>query len=176
MVTIKKKEEIVQALVEKFQKASGYYIVNFSGMTVADSIRVRRELKKQEVDYKVAKNTLIYRALKELNLENQIPESILKGPSAVVFGYDDPISPAKTIKEQFEKFQKPALKGAVIEGQYFDGSKLKELASLPNKQDMMAAIVGSLHAPISGIVGSINAVMRDVASLVEEVAKKQHAA
>jgi large subunit ribosomal protein L10 len=61
----------------------------------------------------------------------------------------------------------------LLEGQYFDGTKLKELAALPGKKEMMSAIVGSLHAPISGIVGSINAVMRDLASIIEEVAKKK---
>jgi ribosomal protein L10 len=57
----------------------------------------------------------------------------------------------------------------------FDGSQLKTVSELPTREDLIAGIVGSLHAPISGIVGGINAVMRDVAALVEEVAKKKAA-
>ena len=65
------------------------------------------------------------------------------------------------------------MKAAVIEGVFYDGSQLKAVAALLSKPEVMAAIIGSLESPISGIVGSINAVMRDAASLIEEVAKKQ---
>ena len=90
-------------------------------------------------------------------------------------GYADPIAPAKIIREFSEKNNKLQLKAAVIEGQVFDGSQLKQISELPTREDIVAAILGSLNSPISGIVGSINAVMRDVASLVEEVAKKKAA-
>jgi len=102
-----------------------------------------------------------------------VSDTALKGSSAIVFAYDDPIAPAKVIRKYFEKDKRPELKIAIIEGQSFDGSQLKAVSELPTREDMIAGIVGSIHAPISGIVGAINAVMRDVASLVEEVAKKQ---
>lgn len=172
MISKAQKQVIVDGLVEKFKEATGFYFVNFKGMTVEDAIRVRREMRNLGVDYQVAKNSLIKRAMDEVG-GFDLPDEIFKGETAVIFGYEDAIAPAKVIKEEFSKNEKPVLKAALIEGQYFDSSKLKELAALPSKDDMMAAIVGSLHAPISGIVGSINAVMRDVASLVEEVAKKQ---
>jgi large subunit ribosomal protein L10 len=172
MITKDKKKDIVADLAEKFKKTSGFYIVNFKGMSVEDAIRIRRELKKIGVDYKVAKNTLVNRAIQAVGGIN-LPDEALKGESAIIFGYTDAVAPAKIIKEQFTKFEKPILKAAMIEGQYFDASQLNVLAALPSKDDMMASIVGSLHAPITGIVGSINAVMRDVASLIEEVAKKK---
>lgn len=173
MITKKQKQEIVADLIEKLQKVNGIYLVDFIGMSVEDAIRFRRAMKELGVDYKVAKNTLIIRAMKEVGGFENIPEDKLTGPTGIIFGYDDPVKPAKVIKEQFDKHNLPALKAALLEGQFFDGSQLKELAALPSKDDMMASIVGSLHAPISGIVGAINAVMRDVAYLVEEVAKKQ---
>lgn len=172
MISKSKKQIIVDGLVEKFKKATGFYIVNFKGMTVADSIRIRREMKKVGVDYKVAKNTMVKRAITAVG-GIEIPDLALKGETAIIFGYSDAIAPARIIKEQFTKFEKPVLKAALIEGQYFNENQLNVLASLPSKDDMMASIVGSLHAPITGIVGSINAVMRDVASLIEEVAKKK---
>jgi large subunit ribosomal protein L10 len=170
MVTKEQKKEIVAGLSEKFKKASGYYIVNFDKMTVGASIQFRRELRKNGFEMKVAKNTLIERALQAANL-NAIPEKNMFGPSGIIFSYDDPIAPAKIIKERFEKFEKPALKAAVIENVFYDGSQLKTLASLPSKPELIAGILGSLDAPITGIVGAINAVMRDLAYLVEEVAK-----
>ena len=93
----------------------------------------------------------------------------------MIFGDADPIAPAKIIRQYFEKGQKPRLKVAVIEGQMFDGSQLKQVSELPTREELISSMIGSIHAPISGIVGSINAVLRDVASLVEEVAKKKAA-
>ena len=174
MITKQRKQEIISGLTEKFRKASGFYLVDFVGMNVEESIKIRRQFKKMNVDYLVAKNTLILRAIKEVG-DYKLPEDIFKGQTAIIFSYSDPVSPAKTLKEHIDKNNKPVFKGAYIDGQFFDGKQLKTVASLPTKQDMMASIVGSLHAPISGIVGSLNAVMRDLASVIEEVAKKQAA-
>lgn len=172
MITRQKKQEIVAGLVELLQSVQGLFFLDFTTMTVAESIKLRRALKQADLKYKVAKNTLIHRAIDEVGGLN-VPDNMFVGQTGIVFSYDDPVSPAKIIKEESEKTKKPVLKGALLDGQFFDGSRLKELAALPGKKEMMAAIVGSLHAPVSGIVGSINAVMRDVASLIEEVAKKK---
>jgi large subunit ribosomal protein L10 len=172
MVTKEKKREIVAGLVRKLENSTSLYLVDAGGMTVAQSGEIRQEFRKINAEMKVAKNTLISLALKEDGKFN-VSDDLLKGSTAVVFVYEDPIAPAKLIRKYFEKDKKPALKLAIVEGQSFDGSQLKTVAELPSREDMIASIVGSLHAPISGIVGSINAVMRDVASLVEEVAKKQ---
>jgi large subunit ribosomal protein L10 len=123
---------------------------------------------------KVAKNTLILRALAEVG-GYEFEDSKLAGQTAVIFGGSDPVAPAKIIRQFFEKGEKPKLKLAFVEGMVFEASQLKQVSELPTREDMIAAMIGSIHAPISGIVGSINAVMRDVASLVEEVAKKKAA-
>lgn len=172
MITIKQKREIVAGLTEKFKRASGFYLVDFMGMTVEDIIRFRRELKKKGVEFQVAKNTLIQRALNEVG-DFGIPEDKFKKSTGVIFSYDDPIVPAKILRDFTEKTELPRLKAALVESEYFDGSSLKQLAALPSKPELIAGILGSLNAPVSGIVGSINAVMRDLASLVEEVAKKK---
>ncbi len=173
MVTLEQKKKIVADLVERFERADGYYLVDFQGMNVDEAISFRRELKSKGIEYKVAKNTLIKRALEEVGQGGIIPDETFFAPTGVVFGFDDPVVPAKIIKETFDKKDKPSLKAAVIEGVFYDGTQLKTVAALLSKPEVMAAIIGSLEAPTSGIVGSINAVMRDVASLIEEVAKKQ---
>ena len=172
MITRQKKQETVASLVELLQGVQGLYFLDFTTMSVAETIKLRRALKQADLKYRVAKNTLIDRAINEVG-GFDLPDSLFVGQTGIVFSYDDPVIPAKIIKEESEKTKKPVLKGAILDGQYFDGSKLKDIAALPGKKEMMSAIVGSLHAPITGIVGSINAVMRDVASLIEEVAKKK---
>ncbi len=175
MITLERKQQIVEELTERLQSAKGIYFVDFAKISVEEIGKIRREFSEQNVEFKVAKNTLILRAL--ANLEGySLPDRKLFGQTAMVLAYDDATAPAKIIKKIYEKEQKLALKAAFVEGQYFDGADLKVVASLPSRAELVAGILGSLNSPISGIVGSINAVMRDVASLIEEVAKKQNAA
>lgn len=172
MITQEIKKEKVAELVQKFQKARSFYFIDFTGMNVESTLQFRRELKKNQMELKVAKNTLIRLALRQAGNTPEMKDDLF-GPTGVIFGYEDPVQPAKIIKERYEKFQQPVFKGAVVEGIVYGSDQLKVLASLPSKSDIIAGILGSLNSPISGIVGSINAVMRDLASLIEEVAKKK---
>ena len=174
----KQKEQSVLELREKIEKASSLYLTDFTGLTVEETNQFRDELYNAKVDYKVMKNTLIKKALSsaaEGKFGGQTEKLIenLKGPTGVIFAYDDPVLPAKIIKKFYEKLNKPKLKIALIESITYDRSKLNDLASLPTKPEIISSIIGSIHAPISGIVNSINALIRDLASVIEEVAKKK---
>lgn len=173
------KEQSVLEIKEKLDKASSIYLTDFSGLTVAETNDLRDELFNAKVEYKVLKNTLVKKALEQsenrFNAQSEKIGEFLKGPTGIIFAFDDPVSPAKIIKKFFDKGEKPKLKLALVEDVAYEGKQLNQLASLQSKPELIASIVGSLHAPISGIVGSINAVIRDLASIVEEVAKKQQA-
>ncbi len=171
MITRQRKIEQVQDLVEKFKKVNAYYFIDFTGMNVESTQQFRRELKKNQMELKVAKNTLLERALAEAGNLPGLKDGF-RGPTGIIFGYGDPIQPARILKERIEKLQQPVFKGAVVEGIVYEADQLKVLASLPSKSDIIASILGSLNAPVSGIVGAINAVIRDLASVIEEVAKK----
>lgn len=176
---MKKQDKInsVDEITEKLEKASSIYFTDFSGLTVKETNELRDEFFSAKVDYKVFKNTLIKKALSEKNtrfseLSDKLGET-LKGPTGVIFAYDDPISPAKILKKFHDKIEKPKLKVAVVENKIYGDKSLNELASLPSKPEIISSIIGSLNAPISGIVGAINSVIRDLASVIEEVAKKK---
>jgi large subunit ribosomal protein L10 len=174
MISKSKKTDIVAGLVELLKDATGIYFVDYATMTVAQTGAFRSTLREKGIIMRVAKNTLIRRALDELGGYENMPIEATKGQTAMIISYDDPTAPSKIIKESMKKLEKPVYKAAVLEGEFFDSTKLEVLSTLPSKQDLYAAIVGSIGSPASGIVGAINAVMRDVASLVEEVAKKQN--
>lgn len=173
MGNLEQKKKIVEALVEKFQKANGYYFLDFNKMNMEETTRLRRLFFEKGIDYKVAKNTLIEIAMEQTGLKPSNTD-FLKGNTGIAFGYDDPTLPAKVLKPILEKEERPKFKAAIIEGVYYGQDQLKTLASLPSKADLVAGILGSLNSPASGIVGAINAVMRDLASIIEEVAKKQN--
>ncbi|MGB9702281.1 MAG: 50S ribosomal protein L10 [Candidatus Kapaibacteriota bacterium] len=173
MSNLEQKKQEVGELKEKFQKANGCYFLNFSSMDVASTAKLRKLFHEKGIEYRVAKNTLIWLALNEAGMQG-LDRNFLNGNTGIAFGYDDPTVPAKVLKPILDKEDKPKFKAAIVEGVFYGSDQFKTLASLPSKTDMIAGILGSLNSPISGIVGSLNAVMRDLASVIEEVAKKNN--
>jgi len=176
MISLQKKKEITDSLVEKIKQADGVYLVDFGGMNVQKTVAFRDALREEGISMTVAKNTLLKRALEQVGGFESIPDDVYAGPSALILGQENPVAPAKLIKKYFDDGEQPKLKGAVIEGQFYPGSELKKVASLPTREDMIAGIVGSIMAPVSGIAGSMGAVIRDLASVIEEAAKKRNEA
>lgn len=170
------KEQSVLEIKEKLDKASSIYLTDFSGLTVAQTNELRDDLFNAKVEYKVFKNTLVKKALEladgKFNSQSEKINEFLKGPTGIIFAFDDPVTPAKIIKKFYDKGEKPKLKLALVENVAYENKQLNTLAALPTKPEIISSIIGSLHAPISGIVGAINAVLRDLTSVIEEVAKK----
>lgn len=172
------KAESVAEIKALIEDSEAMYLTDFAGLTVEEVNELRKEFYKSNVKYKVVKNTLTVRALKETGKYTTHLEKLsetLNGPTGIVFAKDNPVAPAKILKKFVDKIEKPKLKIAIVENEVYDSKKLNTLAALPTKEEVIAGILGSLNSPASGIVGSINAVMRDLFSVIEEVAKKKAA-
>lgn len=165
------KSKIVEEISEKISRSKGLVLADFTRMTVAEVNELRRELKSAGVDYKVVKNTLLRIAMQNVGGYDGLFK-YLEGPTAVAFGYDDPITPVRLIKKVRGKIEKPSVKAIFIEGQVYDGSKLDELANLPSKSDIIAGIIGSVVAPASGIVWTLNAILSELVLVIDAIAKK----
>jgi large subunit ribosomal protein L10 len=168
------KAEMISRVKELINGADAVYLADYSGINVADINNLRNEFRKEGITYKVFKNTLVKRALQETGKFTKL-EDHLVGMIGLAFVKDNVSAPAKVIKKYFDASQKLALKGCCIEDQFYDGSRLNELAQLPTKAEVIAGILGSLNSPASGIVGTINAVVRDLVSVIDEIAKKKAA-
>jgi large subunit ribosomal protein L10 len=168
------KEQIVAEVAEVAGRAHGMFFTDFSGLTVGQATELRREFHKSGITYRVVKNTLIQKALEQIGGYDTVFTKLV-GPTGVAFAFDDPIAPAKIIQKFSEKHSKVSLKVCVLERQVYDGSRLGELAKLPSRKDMMAAILGSVQAPLAGVPMVINAVLRDLVSVVGEIEKKKAA-
>jgi large subunit ribosomal protein L10 len=168
------KAEIIAEAKELIENSTALYLTDYNGINVADISDIRNQFRKEGVNYKVFKNTLFKRALKESGKFEKLGDH-LQGMTGFAFASTNPVAPAKIIKKYNDASQKLSLKACYIETEYFDGSKLGELAALPSKQELIAGILGALNSPASGIVGSIAAVMRDLVSVVDEVSKKKAA-
>lgn len=173
MINLETKKQKLAELNDKFSRAQGLYFMDFSSMNVEEINSLRKKFREKGVEYKVAKNTLIWRAIEEQGMGN-LDETFLKGNTSIAFAYDDPLVPAKILKQILDKAEKPKFKAAIVEKVFYDGTKLNLLGTLPSKAELISGILGSLSSPISGIVGTLDSIFRDIASLVEEVAKKQN--
>ena len=153
------KEKAVAEIQEKIQKAKSIVFVDYRGLTVSEVTAMRNELRAANVEYKVLKNRLVLRALNASGYEGF--DAVLEGPTAVAFGYDDPVAPAKILVDSSAKLNKMTVKGGIIENKKADENEVKAFAKIPAKPVLIGQLLGLLTNP-----------MRSLAVAVSEIAKK----
>ncbi len=168
------KNELISQIKELLQNSTAIYVVDYSKVNVEDIGNLRKEFRKEGVTYKVFKNTLVKKALIEVQGYEKLND-LLVGMSGFAFAKDNNTAPAKIIKKYFDTTQKFSLKGCYIETQFFDGKQLDALSTLPTKPELIAGIIGGLNSPAAGLVGVIGAVVRDLVSVIDAIEKKKAA-
>jgi len=169
------KDAIIEEMVQRVSAAQAMYFADFTGLTVADETELRREFRKAGVEYTVVKNTLIRKALERIPGYDKVHPHLV-GPTGVAFCNEDLSAPAKIIKKFKEKTGKLSLKAAVLEKQVYDGSAIEQLALIPSRKELMASVLGSIQAPLQGVVNVVNAVARDLVSIIDQIGEKKKAA
>ncbi len=165
------KKVVVEDIKEKIQNAKSVVLVKFNGLTVAEDTELRREFRKNNVEYKVLKNTLIRRAFNDMGITDF--DEDLNGPTSVAFGTDE-TGAAKVIVDAAKKYQdKVSVKSAFVDGGYVDVNGVKALASMPSKEQLVAKMLGSLQAPIANFVGVLSAMPRSLVIALNAVAEKK---
>lgn len=150
------KEAKVLEIKEKMEKSQGIIFAQYQGLTVEQDTELRKILREAGIEYKVYKNSLTALAAKELGFG--AIESVLEGPVSVAFGYEDPTAPARILNDFAKSHKKLELKGAIVQGEIFDASKVQQLAQIPPREVLIAKLLGSFKAPISNFAYLISAV------------------
>ena len=159
--------EKVKELSSSFQKAKAIYFTEYQGLNVEQITRLRSMFFKENVDYRVAKNTLIKIVLEKAKISDL--DELLSGSTAVAIAYDEPVSPAKIIKEFNKDFDLPRVKGILFEGEYFEGEKYKKFADLPSKEELVAKFAMMLNSPMCNLLSTINAPMQNLVGLLNNL-------
>ena len=154
---LEQKAAAVDALAEKFGRAVSGILVQDQGITVEDDTKLRAAMRAAGVEYTVIKNSLIGRACDKAGFEAM--KEHLEGMNAVAISYDDPIAPAKILKEYAEKIETFTLRAGFLDGAVVDEATVKELADIPPKEVLIAKMLGSLQSPISGLAVALQAVV-----------------
>ncbi len=143
------KKQMVAELTEKIQAAPAGVIVNYSGITVADDTALRAALRKAGVSYSVYKNSITGRACEAAGYGDL--KEVLEGMTAIAVATDDPIAPAKVLKEYADKIETFELKGGFVEGKVLDKAGVEELAAIPPKPILIGKMLGSMQKSLYGL-------------------------
>ncbi len=150
------KEAKVAEIKEKLEKATSVVLSKYQGLTVEEDTVLRKNLREAGVEYKVYKNTLVTLAAKELGLEGIV--EYLEGPVAIAFGYEDVTVAARVLNDFAKDHKKLELKAGIVEGVVYDTDKIKQLATIPSKEVLIAKLLGSIKSPIASFARVINAI------------------
>lgn len=169
---LQKKQELVQSIKQKIEKSKSVVLASFNGLTVEEDTALRRDLREKNIEYKVLKNSMIKRAFNELGY-NEFDVS-LAGTTSVAFSYEDEVAPAKIIIDNANKFKnKLSAKCGLLNGAYIDDKKVKELAALPSREQLIAKVLGCMNAPISNFAGVLSSILRSLIYAVKAVHDKK---
>lgn len=165
------KQEISRDISVRLERAKSVVFTSFTGLGVKDNEALRASLYEQNSEYYAAKKTLLKRVLAEAKIEGS-DTAEFDGQVAVTFGYEDEVAPAKLIAKFIKDNEgKMAFLGGILEGRYIDAAGVRELATLPSKEELYAQIVGSINAPISGFVnvlaGNLRSLVRVLSAIQE---------
>jgi large subunit ribosomal protein L10 len=176
-MTKDQKNEVIELLKGKFSQYNNFYVTDTESLTVAQVGKLRRACFNKKVEMKMAKNTLIKKALESLDSERYSGVyDALHNVTALMFSENakDPALIISSFRKEINK-DKPVLKAAFIDGDVFSGdNQLKTLATLRSKQDLIGEIIGLLQSPAKNVISALNAGGK-LASLVQALEKRAQA-
>lgn len=158
MITRADKAQEITVLSEKFGRAKAAFLVDFKGMTVEQVTTLRKKLVPLDCEMKVVRNTLAVRALKDHPSSESAIATAFVGNNAVVFSYGEAPASAKALTDFAKEVEQFQVKVGVMDGQALDAGRISALANLPTKDVLRGMFLGTLQAPMSKFVRTLNAV------------------
>lgn len=167
------KQEMVGGLSTKLKASKSAVLANFQGLNMEAMDTLRSTCKAQDITLLASKKTLVKIAFQEAGLD--LDTKLFEGGVAVLLGMSDEVAPAQVIAEFAKKNDAVKIFGGVLEGQFIDSTKVKQLSLLPSKQQLLGQLVGTINAPVSGFVNVLAGNLRGLANVLNAV-KDQKAA
>lgn len=173
-VDLEEKKRITKDLNERFTKAAVVFVTDYKGLDVAAINDLRRKLTKEEVEYQVAKNSLLIRAAEGTDVD--LLKDLFKGPNAVALSYGDPVSPAKVLTDFAKNNDVFEIKAGVMDGAVLDSNQIKALADLPSREVLLGMFVATLNSVPTGFVRTLAEIPRQLLTVLQAVKDQKQAA
>lgn len=169
----KAKAAVVERLRDDLQRSQAVVLADYRGLNVPEDTELRRKLREMGVEYRVVKNTLLRRAAAEIGLEGLEP--YLEGPTAIAFGFDDVVAPAKALNDFAKTHEALELKAGLLEGRVISVEEVKRLATLPPREELLAKVLAGLQAPLAGMVNVLAAPLRGLVTATDQLRQQREA-
>ncbi|MDD5017293.1 MAG: 50S ribosomal protein L10 [Eubacteriales bacterium] len=172
---IELKKQIVLDIKGKMEKAKGIIFYDYRGLSVAEVTDLRNQFREAGVEYHVIKNAMLKRAADMLEMDAL--DEYLVGPTAVAFGYEDPVAPAKVLVGFIKKMKiaKTEIKAGILNGNVIGIESVKSLAELPSREQLLAQLAGTLNAPITGFARSLSGIISKLGYALAAVKEQKEA-
>lgn len=177
-MTRDEKKEIIDGLTEKFRENPFFYITNAAGFSVAEVNAFRRTCFERGVEYKVYKNTIIKKALENLDADFSQLDDTLKGFSGIMFSKETSNLPAKVLldfrKKIGKKETRPVFKGASIDSDIFVGeANLEMLSNLKSKQELLGDLIGLLQSPAMNLISALQSGQSNISGVLKALESRE---
>jgi len=149
------KTQIIEEYMTIFDKP-GIYLMDFTGLNVAEMTELRRKLRDADVSMRVVKNTLAKRAIKDTGITEF--DTSFVGPIGVVWSAEGPVTPARLLLNFIKDHKKGVIKGGLVDGSIVDESQVEAISKLPTQKELQAKLASVLNAPIVKLARVLNAV------------------
>lgn len=154
------KKEVVANFTEQLKKSKIGIFVDYRGVTVDEDNNLRKKLFEAKIEYSIVKNTLIWRAIESAKIEN-FSEELLNGPTALATSDSDILSICKILVDFSKGNEFFNIKTGFIDGKQISVEEINTYASIPSKEILISKILGSLNAPLSKLVRTLDAIAKD---------------
>jgi large subunit ribosomal protein L10 len=166
------KVDDVALLITKLRERSNLILTNFSGVKVKDLSKLRKSLRSKNSEYRVVKNTLFKRALKEVGIDGL--DGYLKGPIAVAFVKDEIGEIARAFKDFAKEYEKFSYSAGFVDKVIYTRDQIKRIADLPSKEVLFAQSMSLINGPARGIATGMNQIMASLARGIKAVAEARN--
>ena len=173
---LSEKQAVVAALTEQLKNAASGVLVDYKGITVAEDTALRVELRQNEVQYAVVKNTMARFAMNNVGLEGL--DEVLNGTTSLATSAGDPIAPMRVINKYAKQLGdgKFTIKGGFMDGKVLSLEEITALAELPSKDVLLAQTLGMMLAPITSLAIVLKAIAEEKGGFVEAAPAEAEAA
>lgn len=171
MLRRKQKEEIVKGLTEDFKNSKAIVFSDYRGLKSSEMYALKKELKKEGTNLRVIKKSLINLSLKEAKMDVDVKD--MEGQLAVTVSDKDEVVPAKVLSKFAKDNENLKILGGTLGNKGMTIDEVIALAKLPGKEELLAKIVGSLNAPISGFVNVLSGNTRDLVNVLKAIQEKK---
>ncbi len=171
MVARPEKEAVVNEVVEKLQSAKSVVVTDYKGLDVASITELRKQLREAGVEYKVVKNTLARIAAKKAEWDDL--NQMFVGPTAIAFGIEDAVSPAKILVDFAKDNEQLEIKGGALNGEIISLDKVKSLADIPPREVLLAKALAGMKSPISGLVNVLQGNLRGFVQVLNQIKEQK---